>query len=74
MWFLLLPRLKKNSSALHGDLLSRNLMSKKGTGWFLEKRASEKVACPFLCGDLDQWLIYYNTERPHQEYRNQEKR
>ena len=49
-------------------------MSKKGTGWFLEKGASEKVACPFLCGDLDQWLIYYNTERPHQEYRNQEKR
>ena len=21
--------------------------------------------------DLDQWLIYYNTERPHQGYRNQ---
>ena len=24
--------------------------------------------------DLDQWLIYYNTERPYQGYRNQGKR
>lgn len=27
-----------------------------------------------LQGDLDKWLVYYNTERPHQGYRNQGKR
>ena len=27
-----------------------------------------------LQGDLDQWLAYYNTERPHQGYRNRGKR
>ena len=24
--------------------------------------------------DLDQWLLHYNTERPHQGYRNMGKR
>ncbi len=24
--------------------------------------------------DLDRWLVYYNTERPHQGYRNQGRR
>lgn len=27
-----------------------------------------------LQADLDTWLVYYNTERPHQGYRNQGKR
>ena len=27
-----------------------------------------------LQGDLDQWLVHYNTERPHRGYRNRGKR
>ncbi len=27
-----------------------------------------------LQADLDQWLLHYNTERPHQGYRNMGKR
>ncbi len=27
-----------------------------------------------LQADLDNWLVYYNTERPHQGYRNRGKR
>lgn len=27
-----------------------------------------------LQGDLDSWLIHYNTERPHLGYRNQGRR
>ncbi len=23
-----------------------------------------------LRADLDRWLLFYNTERPHQDYRN----
>jgi hypothetical protein len=27
-----------------------------------------------LQADLDEWLVYYNTERPHRGYRNMGKR
>ena len=32
----------------------------------------ESVAA--LQADLDRWLVHYNTERPHQGYRNQGRR